>query len=179
MTIAVRGATSSVAMPAADTTIDAPTHPPELRPPPIRSQYVPDAIPVATVDCTRVDPLLIETNPLSPRVKAIALAPSSHQWFTSVPATIRLNATMFRIDGSRCSHTQSPICAVSIDAAHCKGVVLPAASDGGPIELPEGHANAKLESTDGYPYGCASIHTLARRKTLASRYPRRHWCCVS
>src|SRR5207249_1114857 len=92
----------------------------------------------ATVPCS----LLMATKPLSPRENAIALVPSSHQWLTSVPATTRRKPTMFRIYGSRCSQTHCPIVAVSRLEAQVTLLVLPAASEGGPVEFPAGHANA-------------------------------------
>src|ERR1051325_6108371 len=97
--------------------------------------------------------LLIATNPLSPREKAIALAPSSHQWFWSVPATTRRKLTMFRTYGSRCSHTHFPISAVSRLEEQVTGRVHPSASEGGPIEFPPGQLNAYVERIGGHPYG--------------------------
>src|SRR5216117_1341321 len=43
---------------------------------------------------------------------------------------------MFRMYGSRCSHTHWPIVAVSRLDAHVTSFVLPPASDGGPIMFP-------------------------------------------
>src|SRR5712691_13485200 len=99
-------------------------------------------MPVATVAVTAALPTLMATKPLSPREKAIALAPVSHQWLMSVPATTRRKLTMFRMAGSRCSHTHSPIIAVSRLDAHVTALVQPLASDGGPIALPAGQVNA-------------------------------------
>src|SRR5690348_9245007 len=109
------------------------------------------------------------TNPLFPREKAIALAPLSHQWLMSVPATTRRKRTMFLIAGSRCSHTHSPSTAVSRLDAQVTFTVQPLASEGGPIEFSSGQSNAKLERIEGYPYGWASIQTVATRNTLPSR----------
>src|SRR5206468_4164415 len=120
-----------------------------LRPPVSRSQYVPGAKPVGTVTASVVPSRLIATNPLLPRENAIAFAPSSHQLVTSVPATVRRKRTMLRRYGSRCSHTQSPNVAVSRLEAQRTGSVHPFASDGGPIEFPDGQTNAKLERIDG------------------------------
>src|SRR5258708_11542727 len=97
---------------------------------------------VATVVSRLVAPLLIATNPLVPREKAMAFAPLSHQWLMSVPATTWRKPTMFRIDGSRCSHTHWPTVAVSRLAAQLTAVGQPFPSDGRPISLPDGPLNA-------------------------------------
>src|SRR5262245_29346239 len=131
------------------TTNDVPTQTPALFPPPITSQYVPGAIPVTTVVSTVDVSRLIATNPFVPRENAIAFAPLSHQWLTSVPATTLRNRTMFRIDGSRCSHTHSPSTAVSRLDVQVTLLVLPFESDGGPIEFSPGHAKAKRDRIDG------------------------------
>src|SRR5947207_12673214 len=99
-------------------------------------------MPVVTVVSSAVEPLLIATNPLVPREKAIALAPLSHQWFTSAPATRWRKLTIFKIEGSRCSQTHVPVVAVSRLDAQDTAVVQPLASDGGPIALPDGQSNA-------------------------------------
>ncbi|OLC42555.1 MAG: hypothetical protein AUI89_02600 [Gemmatimonadetes bacterium 13_1_40CM_3_65_8] len=52
-----------------------------------RSWYVPAVIAVVTAVSTVPVPPLMATKPLSPREKAIAFAPLSHQWLMSVPAT--------------------------------------------------------------------------------------------
>src|SRR5258705_11473022 len=106
-------------------------------------------MPVVTVTASRVAAPLMATKPLSPRVNAIALAPSSHQWFTSVPATTLRKATMLRIDGSRCSHTHWPIVAVSRLEAQVTAVVQPLASDGGPMEFPAGAAKPEVQGIRG------------------------------
>src|SRR5258705_6873162 len=98
-------------------------------------------MPVVTVVSRPVVPLLIATNPLLPRENAIALAPLSHQWFTSVPATTWRKLTIFRIDGSRCSQTHSPPPAVSrLDAQETAGG-QPFAAQGGPSEFCAGQLN--------------------------------------
>src|SRR5258706_7376884 len=112
---------------------------------------------VATVVSRTVAPLLIATNPLVPRENAIAFAPLSHQWLMSVPATTWRKPTMFRIDGSRCSHTHWPTVAVSRLAAQLTAVVQPLASDGRPIELPPRQMHAQLDTIERQPYGCAHI----------------------
>src|SRR4029077_7053159 len=99
-------------------------------------------MPVASVVSTTLLSRLIATNPLAPRENAMALAPSSHQWLTSVPATSFRKATMPRIDGSRCSHTHAPSLAVSRLDAHVTGSVQPLASEGGPMEFSAGQLNA-------------------------------------
>ena len=65
--------------PAVSTTIDLPVHDAPVKPPVRTSQYVPGGMPVATVVSTGALSRLIATKPLSPREKAMALAPSSHQ----------------------------------------------------------------------------------------------------
>src|SRR2546422_1471246 len=107
-----------------------------------RSRYVPAVIPVVTVASSVLEPPLIATKPLSPRENAIALAPLSHQWLMSVPATTWRKLTMLRIERSRCSQTHCPIVAVSRLDAHVTFTVHPFASDGGPIEFPAGQSNA-------------------------------------
>src|SRR5216110_1906660 len=109
--------------------------------PAIRSRYVPAAIPVVIVVSRLVVSLLIATKPLSPRENAIALAPLSHQWLISLPATTCRKRTMFLMDGSRCSQTHWPALAVSRLVAHVTGNVQPAASEGGPSEFCDGQAN--------------------------------------
>src|SRR5882762_5800336 len=99
-------------------------------------------MPVVTVTARAGLLPLIATNPLSPRENAMALAPSSHQWFTSVPATTLRNPTMRSIERSRCSHTHWPTVAVSKLDAHVTAVVQPLASDGGPIAFPAGQVKA-------------------------------------
>src|SRR5512146_1568273 len=106
-------------------------------------------MPVAIVVSSAAASRLIATNPLSPREKAIASAPSSHQWLTSLPATTRRNRTMFLMAGSRCSHTHWPVVAVSRLDAQVTSLVLPLPSEGGPMALPAGQANAKLDRMDG------------------------------
>src|SRR5258705_1150416 len=91
-------------------------------------------MPVVTVVSRPVAPLLIATNPLLPRENAIALAPLSHQWFTSVPATMWRKLTIFRIDGSRCSQTHWPAPAVSRVDAQETAVGQAFASEGRPSE---------------------------------------------
>ena len=98
-------------------------------------------MPVVTVVSRPVVPLLMATNPLLPRENAIALAPLSHQWFTSVPATTWRKLTIFKIEGSRCSQTHWPIPAVSRLEAQTTGVVQPVASEGGPSEFCAGQLN--------------------------------------
>src|SRR2546428_9390171 len=111
--------------------------------PPVRmSQYVRGSIPVAIVVSTATAARLMATKPLVRREKAMALAPSSHQWLTSVPATSFRKATIPRMDGSRGSHTHWPTVAASRLDAHVTALVLPPASDGGPIMFPAGQANA-------------------------------------
>ena len=102
---------------------------------------MPGGIPVATVAATGALSRLMATKPLLPREKARALAPLSHQWLMSVPATTRRKLTMFRRNGSRCSHTHWPIVAVSRLGAQVTSLVQPSASDGGPIEFPAGQSN--------------------------------------
>src|ERR1051326_5280138 len=99
-------------------------------------------MPVGTVATMSAGSLLIATNPLSPREKAMAVGASSHQWFWAVPATTRRKLTMFRRYGSRCSHTHLPISAVSRLEEQVTGRVQPSASEGGPIEFPPGQLNA-------------------------------------
>src|SRR5512133_1812971 len=124
--------------PFASTTTVVPTHADPLLPPLSRSQYVPAGSPVAIGATGVIDavPRLMATKPLLPREKAIAFAPSSHQWLTSVPATRRRKPTMATMYGSRCSHTHWPIVAVSRLAAQITLLVLPLASDGGPMSRP-------------------------------------------
>src|SRR5207247_6953820 len=102
----------------------------------------PGGIPVAIVVSTTALSRLMATNPLSPRENAIAFSPLSHQWLRSVPATVLRNATMRRMEGSRCSHTHRPIAAVSRLEAQVTAVVQPFASEGGPMEFPAGQSNA-------------------------------------
>src|SRR5213075_2831344 len=92
-------------------------------------------MPVTMVVSSAVFSLLIATKPLSPRENAIALAPLSHQWLMSAPATTWRKLTIFRIDGSRCSQTHCPAVAVSRLDAHVTGNVQPFASEGGPREF--------------------------------------------
>src|SRR5258707_4095106 len=99
-------------------------------------------MPVVMVVSRPTVSLLIATKPLAPRENAIAFAPLSHQWLMSVPATTWRKPTMFRIDGSRCSHTHWPTVAVSRLAAQLTAVVQPFASDGGPIELTDRQLNS-------------------------------------
>src|SRR5439155_26188465 len=104
-----------------------------MRLPEIKSRYVPGAMPVVMVVSWVLGSLLIATKPWAPREKAIALAPLSHQLLIFVPATTCRKLTICRIDGSRCSHTQCPIVAVSRLAAQVTAVVQPFASEGGPM----------------------------------------------
>src|SRR2546422_2556613 len=128
--------------PAESTATESPAQAAATSPPVKMSQYVPGSIPVAIVVSTAALSRLMATKPLVPREKAMALAPSSHQWLTSVPATSFRKATIPRMDGSRCSHTHTPIVAASRLDAHVTSLVLPPASDGGPIMFPAGQANA-------------------------------------
>src|SRR5258706_1674012 len=100
-------------------------------------------MPVVTVVSRPVVPLLIATNPLLPRENAIALAPLSHQWFTSVPATTWRKLTIFKIDGSRCSQTHWPAPAVSRLVAPLTGHLQPTPCEGGPSELCGGQASTE------------------------------------
>src|SRR2546430_288834 len=99
-------------------------------------------MPVAIVVSSGTPSRLMATKPLSPRENATALAPSSHQWFTSLPATSFRKETILRMYGSRCSHTHWPTVAVSRLDAQVTSLVLPFASDGGPKSFPTGPADA-------------------------------------
>src|SRR2546430_17581780 len=116
-------------------------------------------MPVAIVVSSGTPSRLMATKPLSPRENATALAPSSHQWFTSLPATSFRKETILRMYGSRCSHTHSPAVAVSRLGGQGTSLVLPSASDGGAMWVPARQANAQPERIDGSPQGGRHIPT--------------------
>jgi hypothetical protein len=99
-------------------------------------------MPVVSLAVKVSPPRLIAMKPRSPREKAMALAPSSHQLAIGVPATTLRNATIAAILGSRCSHTQSPTLASSRPGAHATSFVAPLASEGGPMAFCAGRSKA-------------------------------------
>src|SRR5689334_8886278 len=116
-------------------------------------QYVPAARPVCRVWLrARPASLLMATKPRLPRPKAIWLAPLDHQFVMVVAeAAVLRQATMLAMARWRCSQTHTPL---------QPGVVgRPLPSDGG---LWSSLLKAKLDMTCGYPYGQASMKTLAR-----------------
>ncbi len=61
------------------------------------------------VSLTGAGPSLMATKALAPRLKAIALLPSLHQFCTGAPPATFRQPVMPAIAGHRCSHCQPPV----------------------------------------------------------------------
>ena len=125
--------------------------------------------PVVKVRCRAVAPRLMTTKPSAPRPKAIWFAPSSHQFVTmGADAVARRNPTRRATNGRRCSQSQPPVAAVGVRGQSGARRRRPGPCSrgvrGGRSSRPAGVArsNAKLDNSDGWPYGQASMNTVAR-----------------